>query len=114
MNVRGLSLTPKKLKVFIAGALLLSLKVVYVLYRCITFIWLTAILFIVTVDEMAEGNGDVSIKEETDVERTQDYHKLLDYGLDSKVAAKLDEIYQTGKKHLNLIVDIEVRPVSSN
>ena len=53
-------------------------------------------MFFVTVDEMAEGNGDVSIKEETDVERSQDYHKLLDYGLDPKVAAKLDEIYQTG------------------
>lgn len=46
---------------------------------------------------MAEGNGDVSIKGETDLERTHDYHKLIDYGLDAKVAAKLDEIYQTGK-----------------
>ncbi|KAK6617031.1 hypothetical protein RUM44_005388 [Polyplax serrata] len=53
--------------------------------------------------EMAEGNGDVSIKEETDVERTHDYHKLIDYGLDAKVAAKLDEIYQTGKlAHVDL------------
>lgn len=46
---------------------------------------------------MAEGNGDVSVKEETNVERTKDYQKLLEYGLDSKVAAKLDEIYQTGE-----------------
>lgn len=46
---------------------------------------------------MAEGNGDVSIKEETNVERTHDYHKLIDYGLDPIVASKLDEIYQTGK-----------------
>ncbi|KAL0275100.1 UNVERIFIED_CONTAM: hypothetical protein PYX00_003065 [Menopon gallinae] len=52
---------------------------------------------------MAEGNGDVSVKEETNVERTKDYQKLLEYGLDSKVAAKLDEIYQTGKlAHVDL------------
>lgn len=29
--------------------------------------------------------------------RTQDYEKLIEYGLDSKVAEKLDDIYQTGK-----------------
>lgn len=42
---------------------------------------------------MAEGNGDVS-KESTD--RSQDYNNLISYGLDAKVAEKLDEIYQTG------------------
>ncbi|XP_063243886.1 heterogeneous nuclear ribonucleoprotein Q isoform X4 [Bacillus rossius redtenbacheri] len=50
---------------------------------------------------MAEGNGEISmedkvVKEET-IERTEDYSKLLDYGLDQKVAGKLDEIYKTGK-----------------
>jgi len=43
---------------------------------------------------MAEGNGDVSTKESTN--RSQDYSKLITYGLDAKVAGKLDEIYQTG------------------
>ena len=51
----------------------------------------------IAVHEMAEGNGELSIKEEHDLERTLDYHKLIDYGLDAKVATKLDEIYQTGK-----------------
>ncbi|XP_054265513.1 heterogeneous nuclear ribonucleoprotein Q-like isoform X5 [Macrosteles quadrilineatus] len=53
---------------------------------------------------MAENNGEVSnenkdTKHEPDsnVERTQDYPKLIDYGLDKTVAAKLDEIYKTGK-----------------
>lgn len=53
---------------------------------------------------MAEGNGEVSmeekanIKEETSkVERTEDYAKLVNYGLDEKVAGKLDEIYKTGR-----------------
>ncbi|XP_066993836.1 heterogeneous nuclear ribonucleoprotein Q isoform X7 [Anabrus simplex] len=53
---------------------------------------------------MAEGNGEVSmenksVKEEKDVksEVTGDYAKLVEYGLDEKVAAKLDEIYKTGK-----------------
>nr|CAD7429099.1 unnamed protein product [Timema monikensis] len=47
---------------------------------------------------MAEGNGEISMKEEADkVERTEDYSKLLEYGLDEKVAGKLDEIYKTVK-----------------
>ena len=40
---------------------------------------------------MAEGNGDAS------AERTPDYQKLIDHGLNEKVAAKLDEIYKTGE-----------------
>lgn len=60
---------------------------------------------------MAEGNGELlaeeSIKAESSssssVERTEDYQKLIDYGLDEKVAAKLDEIYKTGKlAHVDL------------
>ena len=29
--------------------------------------------------------------------RTIDYEKLIEYGLDAKVAEKLDDIYKTGK-----------------
>ncbi|XP_067617568.1 heterogeneous nuclear ribonucleoprotein Q isoform X7 [Eurosta solidaginis] len=53
--------------------------------------------------EMAEGNGelvdDINQKSEDrgDGERTEDYPKLLEYGLDKKVAGKLDDIYKTGK-----------------
>jgi len=39
---------------------------------------------------MAEGNRG-------DGEKTEDYPKLMQYGLDKKVAAKLDDIYKTGK-----------------
>ena len=53
---------------------------------------------------MAEGNGEIlddmaNIKPEDrgDGEKTEDYPKLLEYGLDKKVASKLDDIYKTGK-----------------
>jgi len=43
------------------------------------------------------------VKEEKEVERTADYAKLLEYGLDGKVADKLDEIYKTEKlSHVDL------------
>lgn len=51
---------------------------------------------------MAAGNGEVTVKnevsttEEDNVEKTEDYPKLIEYGLDVKVAAKLDEIYRSG------------------
>ncbi|XP_017776048.1 PREDICTED: heterogeneous nuclear ribonucleoprotein R isoform X9 [Nicrophorus vespilloides] len=56
---------------------------------------------------MAEGNGellqDESMKIDVEAERTEDYQKLIEYGLDEKVAAKLDEIYKTGKlAHVDL------------
>lgn len=58
---------------------------------------------------MAEGNGEVidgksDIKDDQDsnVERTADYPKLLAYGLDKKVAAKLDDIYKTGEISLKV------------
>lgn len=39
---------------------------------------------------MAEGNGEISIEEvpgkDSDVGRTPDYRKLIEYGLDSKVS----------------------------
>ncbi|XP_057662364.1 heterogeneous nuclear ribonucleoprotein Q isoform X5 [Diorhabda carinulata] len=55
-------------------------------------------------NSMAEGNGEVPEEPmKIDVERTEDYQKLLEYGLDEKVAAKLDEIYKTGKlAHVDL------------
>lgn len=38
---------------------------------------------------MAEGNGEISYDEvagkDSDVGRTEDYHKLIEYGLDPKV-----------------------------
>ncbi|XP_020799460.1 heterogeneous nuclear ribonucleoprotein Q isoform X4 [Drosophila serrata] len=55
------------------------------------------------IRKMAEGNGelldDINQKADDrgDGERTEDYPKLLEYGLDKKVAGKLDEIYKTGK-----------------
>lgn len=56
---------------------------------------------------MAEGNGelmmDESMKVDPEGERTEDYAKLIKYGLDQKVAAKLDDIYKTGKlAHVDL------------
>ena len=52
---------------------------------------------------MAEGNGEVPIKneivgqEDDNIEKTEDYPKLIEYGLDIKVASKLDEIYRSGQ-----------------
>ncbi|XP_026272651.1 heterogeneous nuclear ribonucleoprotein Q isoform X1 [Frankliniella occidentalis] len=52
---------------------------------------------------MAEGNGDICGDVELKVERTEDFQKLLTSGLDEKVAAKLDDIYKTGKlSHVDL------------
>ncbi|KAJ8920437.1 hypothetical protein NQ315_005305 [Exocentrus adspersus] len=63
-------------------------------------------IYLDVLSAMAEGNGEVSeepMKIEQDVERTEDYQKLIEYGLDEKVAAKLDEIYKTGKlAHVDL------------
>lgn len=54
---------------------------------------------------MAEGNGEVP-EEPMKIEdsgETSDYQKLIDYGLDEKVASKLDELYKTGKlAHIDL------------
>ncbi|KAL6441066.1 heterogeneous nuclear ribonucleoprotein R isoform X8 [Cataglyphis hispanica] len=55
---------------------------------------------------MAEGNGEIKMEEKQEMEnleRTEDFNKLMQYGLDEKVAAKLDEIYKTGKlAHVDL------------
>lgn len=53
--------------------------------------------------DMAEGNGEIiddttkKAEDRGDGEKTEDYPKLIAYGLDKKVAAKLDDIYKTGK-----------------
>jgi len=47
--------------------------------------------------------GALDIAVPQGVERTADYNKLLEYGLDSKVADKLDDIYKTEKlSHVDL------------
>ena len=51
------------------------------------------IMFLLSMDGAAGGDvggGDV-------VERTADYDKLIESGLDSKVADKLDQIYKVGQ-----------------
>jgi heterogeneous nuclear ribonucleoprotein R len=50
---------------------------------------------------MAEGNGDPKMDHKEDLDKSsephsEDYDKLIEYGLDEKVASKLDEIYKTG------------------
>lgn len=61
---------------------------------------------IIIVSAMAEGNGEIKMEEKQEMEnleRTEDFNKLMQYGLDEKVAAKLDEIYKTGKlAHVDL------------
>ncbi|KAH0999380.1 hypothetical protein HUJ05_012129 [Dendroctonus ponderosae] len=61
------------------------------------------------ITTMAEGNGEVpdesmiKIIKIEESEKTADYQKLIEYGLDEKVASKLDEIYKTGKlAHVDL------------
>lgn len=63
----------------------------------------------IIIPAMAEGNGEIKMEEKQSkeemeyVERTEDFNKLMQYGLDEKVAAKLDEIYKTGKlAHVDL------------
>lgn len=58
---------------------------------------------LVAIADMAEGNGEIiddttkKAEDRGDGEKTEDYPKLIAYGLDKKVAAKLDDIYKTGK-----------------
>ena len=49
----------------------------------------------VKVDEVKgeQGQGEPM---ETDVTRTEDYQKLIEYGINVKVASELDKIYQSG------------------
>jgi hypothetical protein len=43
------------------------------------------------------GNSSFNGKGRGDGERTEDYPKLIQYGLNQMVAARLDDIYKTGK-----------------
>ena len=48
---------------------------------------------------MAEGGEDWDWQNSNE-QRTADFHKLIEYGLNEKVAVRLDQIYQQGKlKH---------------
>jgi hypothetical protein len=47
-----------------------------------------------TPEKSEDQNGLDSPKKSE--ERTQDYKSLIDYGLDTKVAGRLDDIYKTG------------------
>lgn len=68
---------------------------------------------------MATGNGeihndqemtdevkkeDIEPMDQTEVPHSEDYKKLIEYGLNDKVASQLDEIFQTGITCLVLIV----------
>lgn len=44
---------------------------------------------------MAESSREA--EEKPSSERTPDYTKLLEYGLDKRIAGKLDDIFKTGK-----------------
>ena len=41
------------------------------------------------------SNGEV--KEVVETQHTEDYQKLMEYGIDEKVASELDIIYQSGE-----------------
>jgi len=49
---------------------------------------------------MADGEeGAAAQISSSSAEHTQEYHQLMELGLDSRVAGKLEEIYQTGTIH---------------
>ena len=48
------------------------------------------------IEVKLEPDAEQTVKEEL-VEHSEDYQKLVEYGIDSKVAESLDEIYQSGK-----------------
>ncbi len=57
-------------------------------------------------NESGGAESAVAVKREVDdctyvevkQERSEDFEKLLEYGLDVKVASRLDDIYNTGEK----------------
>ena len=53
---------------------------------------------------MSSGTGDAVMSDVTS--RTKEYKHLIDYGLDAKVANRLDEIFKTGWYHYLLIQSI--------
>lgn len=46
------------------------------------------------IDELSDGIEQMKL--EVKEEKTDDYDKLLEYGLDIKVVNRLDDIYKTG------------------
>lgn len=46
---------------------------------------------------MADGEEGAAAQQISSTEHTSEYHQLMELGLDSRVAVKLEEIYQTGK-----------------
>lgn len=61
------------------------------------YLYTNCVFFCTEMAERTESGWEDSPDSE---ERTPDYHKLIDYGLNEKVAVKLDQIYQQGKlKH---------------
>ena len=61
-------------------------------------------------EPMEQGAGgdseamDTQEPQETNGDHTEDYEKLVNYGIDSKVAAELEVIYKSGKKNVMYIV----------
>ena len=55
---------------------------------------------------MAQTNGVVESMEQGDSmeEHSEDYKKLVEYGIDEKVAAALDKIYKSGVFQIIFIV----------
>ncbi|XP_034938328.1 heterogeneous nuclear ribonucleoprotein R-like isoform X6 [Chelonus insularis] len=80
------------------------------MYKEVRSFYFYFIIYFISLNlTMAEGNGELKMEEKQSkeemeyVERTEDYAKLIQYGLGEKVAAKLDEIYKTGKlAHVDL------------
>ena len=48
---------------------------------------------------MADG-GDEAAARVSSPEHLEEYHRLIELGLDKRVAGKLEEIYRTGKEKL--------------
>ena len=48
-----------------------------------------------SVEPMEQGDTKTETMETE--ERTEDYQKLVDYGISEKVASELDQIYKSGK-----------------
>ena len=55
-----------------------------------------------SVEPMEQGDTTTETMETE--ERTEDYQKLVDYGISEKVASELDKIYKSGKLTERLVV----------
>ena len=52
----------------------------------------------------AVTEGGDHADDDSEKERTEDHAKLLEYGLDKKVADRLDDIYKTGDEETTLLL----------